>query len=161
MQLLPLPNCQRTASPGSRSQRDRRLIGVQPNVLLLVGRVRRPADQESMLGFPGAATLTQPGAVFRYCSKCHLGVFVYTRNAGQNRQPSIPLFSSIELDSPGPRLDSPKPKVCGDDRDRTGNLRLAKPALSQLSYSPAWLLRCSSGHTWIRTKDLSFIRAAL
>src|SRR5262245_63999598 len=25
---------------------------------------------------------------------------------------------------------------CGDDRDRTGNLRLAKPALSQLSYVP-------------------------
>ncbi len=24
----------------------------------------------------------------------------------------------------------------GDDRDRTGNLRLAKPALSQLSYVP-------------------------
>ena len=25
---------------------------------------------------------------------------------------------------------------CGDDRDRTGNLRLAKPTLSQLSYVP-------------------------
>lgn len=45
--------------------------------------------------------------------------------------------------------------VGGDDRDRTGNLRLAKPALSQLSYVPR------SGRTWIRTKDLSFIRAAL
>jgi hypothetical protein len=29
----------------------------------------------------------------------------------------------------------------GDDRDRTGNLRLAKPALSQLSYVPG---PCSS-----------------
>jgi hypothetical protein len=32
--------------------------------------------------------------------------------------------------------------ACGDDRDRTGNLRLAKPALSQLSYVPvscSWL----------------------
>jgi hypothetical protein len=50
----------------------------------------------------------------------------------------------------------------GDDRDRTGNLRLAKPALSQLSYVPdakrqAALIGC----TWIRTKDLSLIRAAL
>jgi hypothetical protein len=45
----------------------------------------------------------------------------------------------------------------GDDRDRTGNLRLAKPALSQLSYVPLF----ASGDTWIRTKDLSFIRAAL
>jgi hypothetical protein len=26
--------------------------------------------------------------------------------------------------------------VCGADRDRTDDLRLAKPALSQLSYSP-------------------------
>jgi len=34
------------------------------NVLSLVGRVRRPADQESMLGFPGAATRTQPGLPF-------------------------------------------------------------------------------------------------
>ena len=27
-------------------------------------------------------------------------------------------------------------KTTGDDRDRTGNLRLAKPTLSQLSYVP-------------------------
>src|SRR5262249_41866966 len=30
-----------------------------------------------------------------------------------------------------------KARSCGDDRGRTGNLRLAKPALSQLSYVPA------------------------
>src|SRR5205814_1261162 len=41
------------------------------NVLSLVGRVRRPADQESVLGFPKATTLTQPRSVFRYCSKNH------------------------------------------------------------------------------------------
>src|SRR4029079_6032701 len=28
----------------------------------------------------------------------------------------------------------------GDDRDRTGDLRLAKPALSQLSYVPEWIV---------------------
>ncbi len=27
-------------------------------------------------------------------------------------------------------------EICGADRDRTDDLRLAKPALSQLSYSP-------------------------
>ena len=31
-------------------------------------------------------------------------------------------------------------KSGGADRDRTGDLRLAKPALSQLSYSPDWIL---------------------
>ena len=50
----------------------------------------------------------------------------------------------------------------GDDRGRTGNLRLAKPALSQLSYVPGLSPSTPpSGRTWIRTKDLSFIRAAL
>ena len=33
-------------------------------------------------------------------------------------------------------LKAPRPLSGGDSRDRTGNLRLAKPALSQLSYSP-------------------------
>jgi hypothetical protein len=38
-----------------------------------------------------------------------------------------------------PAVASPRATLfasCGDDRDRTGNLRLAKPALSQLSYVP-------------------------
>ncbi len=36
------------------------------------------------------------------------------------------------------RLTRPRVRArdSGDDRDRTGNLRLAKPALSQLSYVP-------------------------
>src|SRR4051812_26584398 len=33
---------------------------------------------------------------------------------------------------------SPRGAGGGDDRDRTGDLRLAKPALSQLSYVPGW-----------------------
>lgn len=72
-------------------------------------------------------------------------------------------------------------RLNGDDRDRTGNLRLAKPALSQLSYVPGpsrqmpksqipipirWNLKFgiwffSNGRTWTRTTGLSFIRAAL
>ncbi len=50
----------------------------------------------------------------------------------------------------------------GDDGDRTRNLRLAKPSLSQLSYIPViqqWTQQ--NGRTWARTRDLSFIRAAL
>ena len=42
---------------------------------------------------------------------------------------------------------------CGDDRDRTGNLRLAKPALSQLSYvpgSPAPRPPVARGQTQVR-----------
>jgi hypothetical protein len=52
--------------------------------------------------------------------------------------------------------------TCGEDGDRTRDLLLAKQALSQLSYfpkAPATATVC--GCTWIRTRDLSFIRAAL
>ena len=37
------------------------------------------------------------------------------------------------------RPRSAEPKLCGAERDRTDDLRLAKPALSQLSYSPVGL----------------------
>jgi hypothetical protein len=37
-------------------------------------------------------------------------------------------------------------KTSGADRDRTDDLRLAKPALSQLSYSPEELAAARSGH---------------
>ncbi len=46
----------------------------------------------------------------------------------------------------------------GADRDRTDDLRLAKPALSQLSYSPGHI---SSGPGQSRTADLTLIRRAL
>jgi hypothetical protein len=66
----------------------------------------------------------------------------------------------------------------GADRDRTGDLRLAKPALSQLSYSPLGYpagplaVRChrsarralgneGGGPKWTRTTDLTLIRRAL
>jgi hypothetical protein len=66
----------------------------------------------------------------------------------------------------------------GEDRARTGNLRRARAALYQLSYFPApcqqdtrpakqsgasssEAMPGESGRTWIRTTDLSFIRAAL
>lgn len=53
---------------------------------------------------------------------------------------------------------------CGDEGNRTPDLLLAKQALYQLSYIPdrvpsAVCFACA--RTWIRTKDLSFIRAAL
>jgi hypothetical protein len=49
---------------------------------------------------------------------------------------------------------------CGDEGNRTPDLLLAKQALYQLSYAPD-LCRQPCARTWIRTKDLSFIRAAL
>ena len=52
----------------------------------------------------------------------------------------------------------------GADRDRTGDPLLAKQVLSQLSYIPGGTKlyqRSLSARTWIRTRDLSFIRAAL
>ena len=53
----------------------------------------------------------------------------------------------------------------GDNRDRTGNLRLAKPALSQLSYIPKPILacRCRSvvglGRVELPTSRLSGVRS--
>ena len=52
----------------------------------------------------------------------------------------------------------------GDDRDRTGDLLLAKQALSQLSYAPLGLPGIAlerGGASWTRTRDLSLIRTAL
>ena len=54
--------------------------------------------------------------------------------------------------------------VGGDDRNRTGNLWLAKPALSRLSYIPSHLLvilLVRGGPKWTRTTDLALIRGAL
>ena len=53
------------------------------------------------------------------------------------------------------------PSVNGDDRDRTGNLRLAKPALSQLSYVPGVLAAvrpARGGPGWVRTADRVGVR---
>jgi hypothetical protein len=46
---------------------------------------------------------------------------------------------------------------CGADRDRTGDLRLAKPALSQLSYSP--LKAVGQGRVELPTSRLSGVRS--
>ena len=59
-------------------------------------------------------------------------------------------------------------RTCGDERDRTANLCLAKAALSQLSYTPQLNLSHNNsiqhengGPKWIRTTDLSLIRGTL
>ena len=49
--------------------------------------------------------------------------------------------------------------VGGAGRDRTDDLRLAKAALPQLSYSP--VVRGVGGPKWIRTTDLTVISRAL
>ena len=50
----------------------------------------------------------------------------------------------------------------GDSRDRTGDLLLARQALSQLSYIPlSSLLEKSGGPEWARTTDLTIISRTL
>src|SRR4051794_15901713 len=65
----------------------------------------------------------------------------------------------------GRRLQGVHPFTSGEDGTRTRDLLLAKQALYQLSYFPARVrrsvLRTRCARTWIRTRDLSFIRAAL
>ena len=51
-------------------------------------------------------------------------------------------------------------RLGGADRDRTDDLRLAKPALSQLSYSPL-MPDSVGGPGKTRTSDLTLIRGAL
>jgi hypothetical protein len=55
------------------------------------------------------------------------------------------------------------PKSCGADRDRTDDLRLAKPALSQLSYSPVGAvrrrIRVGQGRVELPTSRLSGVRS--
>ena len=55
------------------------------------------------------------------------------------------------------------PKFCGAERDRTDDLRLAKPALSQLSYSPVGVVfsahRVGQGRVELPTSRLSGVRS--
>src|SRR5262245_14103453 len=57
------------------------------------------------------------------------------------------------------------PTTDGDEGARTPDPLLAKQVLSQLSYIPGWedlvVSKIANARTWIRTRDLSFIRAAL
>ena len=65
----------------------------------------------------------------------------------------------------GMRLAGASRKIlCGADRDRTDDLRLAKPALSQLSYSPFWRCgapenRVGQGRVELPTSRLSGVRS--
>ena len=62
------------------------------------------------------------------------------------------------------KVSSRPPATDGDEGDRTPDPLLAKQVLSQLSYIPGGTQlyqRSLSARTWIRTRDLSFIRAAL
>jgi hypothetical protein len=73
-------------------------------------------------------------------------------------------ISSLELSLGGLQNSEPRRKSSGGaDRDRTDDLRLAKPALSQLSYSPMDHVVESThgGPGKIRTSDLALIRRAL
>ena len=52
----------------------------------------------------------------------------------------------------------PDPRCGGDGRDRTGDLLLAKQALSQLSYIPRAV---DGGPKWARTTDTRLIKTVL
>ena len=80
------------------------------------------------------------------------------------------VFPSFPVRGPSRRGPATLYASCfgGDDRDRTGNLWLAKPALSQLSYipdgapySPGGRILHLGGPKWSRTTDLALIRGAL
>jgi hypothetical protein len=54
----------------------------------------------------------------------------------------------------------PVPEICGAERDRTDDLRLAKPALSQLSYSPDAITNAvGQGRLELPTSRLSGVRS--
>jgi hypothetical protein len=76
--------------------------------------------------------------------------------------------SAIQLSMSSGEPSSPRrcakrgntPKTCGADRDRTDDLRLAKPALSRLSYSPVWhRARVGQGRLELPTSRLSGVRS--
>ena len=53
-------------------------------------------------------------------------------------------------------------QIGGDSRDRTGDLLLARQALSQLSYIPIYLFFGTvGGPEWARTTDLTIISRTL
>ncbi len=52
-------------------------------------------------------------------------------------------------------------RIGGDNRDRTDDPLLAKQVLSQLSYTPIYLLYLNGGPKWARTTDLTIISRAL
>jgi hypothetical protein len=119
------------------------------------------------------------------CARPAIRADRYLRSAFRLRQVIGWIFPEIKISRPEKSAQS---ENIGDDRARTGNLRRARAALSQLSYVPANHPLNSSGstffgsppgdtsqtramtfgirnrrfgRTWIRTTDLSFIRAAL
>ena len=71
-----------------------------------------------------------------------------------DRNPQSLLNTSVQLQ-----------KIGGDSRDRTGDLLLARQALSQLSYIPIsylhLLLEKCGGPEWARTTDLTIISRTL
>ena len=90
------------------------------------------------------------------------------RRARREHRADGPRPGAEDRDIDGPAKDPSSLESGGDSGARTRSLRLAKPALSQLSYIPkpisangVSLHSLTSAGTWSRTKDLSFIRAAL
>ena len=67
----------------------------------------------------------------------------------------------MQRTSHGPMNRRRGEKAGGANRDRTDDLLLAKQALSQLSYGPAFDSAVGGGSGWIRTIDPRLIKTVL
>ena len=150
MQLLPLPNCQRTAHQAATAS-ERRL--------------RSPA-------IPVRCSIPEKG--FR-----HVRIFLTRSRCTPERVQRLAPSQNTDHNSSGTPLvrwpmeaglgcqpgfagfsEKPLPPALWRWGDSNPRHRGCKPRALPLSYIPSSLAP-ASGRTWIRTKDLSFIRAAL
>ena len=89
------------------------------------------------------------------------------RRARREHRADGPRPGAEDRDIDGPAKDPSSLESGGDSGARTRSLRLAKPALSQLSYIPEadrHAVRCGAergGPGWTRTTHLTLIRRAL
>ena len=159
MQLLPLPNCQRTAARLCRPQRASR----HSPCSWQLDRATSVRDSPDPFTGPGGAAhpigkcgSSRPETFIRTVS-----VFVnlwyqkayslFYRNLAMACQPGFAEFFSFFASTLLWRWGDSNPRHRG-----------CKPRALPLSYIPVALIFVTpTGRTWIRTKDLSFIRAAL
>ena len=88
------------------------------------------------------------------------------RRARREHRADGPQPGAEDRNIDGPRTDPSSLESGGDSGARTRSLRLAKPALSQLSYIPndsceELLRERNGGPEWTRTTHLTLIRRAL
>jgi hypothetical protein len=122
---------------------------------------KRSSVEHFRMHFLDARTSPAVPVPFRHLGDCsyrrsRCTLFSFQRS-GRQMPPGV---CPIRIRRPGFVLDSPSgdPRFSGADRDRTDDLRLAKPALSQLSYSPEPHL-VGQGRLELPTSRLSGVRS--